>query len=185
MVPPATMKDFWIKQPYYSAYLKTQGLKTAHGEQFYSGSQVNTVERGREALIITILLTSDTGSLLVCGKDTWMKKKENKLFSLPLFPEKTGKQLFTILTSKGFYSKLSSARNELTCTSSHNTEAELQEAYQQAWLLSFHVPSGLVSEQSNGSHCLPHTRVHAYIHTSEWCLSQLVSQHMLLYSPQE
>lgn len=108
MAPPSTGKDFWIKQPYYSANLKIQDLKTAHGEKCYSGSQANIVESGKKALTPIILLTSGTGSLVVCGKETLKKKKKRKqkLFSLPHIPEKTGKQLFAILPSTRFYSKM-------------------------------------------------------------------------------
>lgn len=125
MDPPSGMKNFWIKQPCYSTYLKTQGLKTAHGEQHYSGFQVNMVEKGREALINIILLTSDTGSLLVCSEETWKKKRKKAevIFtsSLPRENRKTAHDP----DLKRFYSKMliSQQRAHMHFQSQHSSRA--------------------------------------------------------------
>lgn len=97
------------------------------------------------------------------------KERKQKLFSLPLFPEKTGKQL-TILTSKGFIAKCSSPSNELTCTSSHSTAAELQELHQQACHVEFSHSSGLAARQSNGIPLFP-SHMCAHIHSPSRVMS--------------
>lgn len=123
VAPPSTGKDFWIKQPYYSAHLKIQGLKTAHGEKCYSGSQANIVESGKKALTPIILLTSGTGSLVVCGKETLKKKKRKESRNYFHFLTSQRKQESSYSQSypqKGFIAKCTSPSNELTCTSSHS-----------------------------------------------------------------
>lgn len=111
------------------------------------------------------------------------KKKKQKLFSLPLIPEKTEKQLFTILPSKMFYSKIHIPEicSYVLPVTAMGLDAELQ---QEPWLFSFCATQALQKSRVRDSTFSP-THMHTQNYTEKQCISQSVSLLMPLYSPQE
>lgn len=169
MAPPSTGKDFWIKQPYYSAHLKIQGLKTAHGEKRYSGSQATIVESRRKALIPIISLTSDTGSLVVCGKETLKKRKKKESRNHFHFLSSQRKQESNYSQScpqKAFTAKCTCPSNKLTCNSSqsYGHRCRVVRTAPISLAVEFSCSSGLAAKQSNGIPLFPLTRVYIHKH---------------------
>lgn len=123
--------------------------------------------------------------LSVAKKLQRKKEKKAEITFTSSSPRKTKKEssYSTILPSKMFHSKIhipeiSSCALPVTAT---GLDAELQ---QEPWLFGSCAILALQQSRVRGSHFVFHTHAHTKTHRKQ-CLSQSMSLHMQLYSPQE